>query len=204
MRASCDGVAAGGVPPRAAAVRVGVPVGDRSGVRLLMRRGVPRGRARAPPLERFGESSIVGHVARWQDGSRPHDFVWVIAGQLAVCERLGGVGDAHRKVRRQQELRWLANQGVASVLAVCADSPPFGDYDRAGIAWMHRPLTAGPVGDVYAGLGGLGKPVGGHGNTGNGAVVGFLAGGLRLRGPGPAVVGPQPAPRRARCFPRIV
>ena len=108
--------------------------------------------------------------------------MWVIAGQLAVCERLGGVGDAHRKVRRQQELRWLANQGVASVLAVCADSPPFGDYDRAGIAWMHRPLTAGPVGDVYAGLADCEMPVVVHGNTVNETVVGFVAGVLLLRG----------------------
>ena len=43
-------------------------------------------------------------------GLKPREFVWVIAGRLAVCERIGGYGFQHRRVRREEEITWLRNE----------------------------------------------------------------------------------------------
>ncbi len=41
---------------------------------------------------------------KWAQGIKPRHFNWIIDGQLAVCERPGGNGANHRKVRRQEEI----------------------------------------------------------------------------------------------------
>ena len=49
-------------------------------------------------------------------GLEPRGFVWVIAGRLAVSERIGGYGFQHRRVRRQEEINWIKHEGVTAVL----------------------------------------------------------------------------------------
>ena len=41
---------------------------------------------------------------KWAQGIQPRQFSWVIKEQLAVCERPGGYGTNHRRVRRQEEV----------------------------------------------------------------------------------------------------
>ena len=39
---------------------------------------------------------------KWAQGITPRNFHWVITDRLAVCERPGGYGDSHRKVRGEE------------------------------------------------------------------------------------------------------
>ena len=55
---------------------------------------------------------------KWAAGIVPRNFAWVIKDQLAVCERLGGYGENHRKVRRQEEIIWVQQQGFARVISL--------------------------------------------------------------------------------------
>ena len=48
---------------------------------------------------------------KWAQGIKPRHFHWIIQDQLAVCERPGGFGANHRKVRRQEEIIWIREQG---------------------------------------------------------------------------------------------
>ena len=58
---------------------------------------------------------------KWALGITPRNFTWVIKDCLAICERPGGYGDNHRRVRRQEEIIWLRENH--SFLPLC--SPPF-------------------------------------------------------------------------------
>ena len=50
---------------------------------------------------------------------KPRGFRWIISARLAVSERLGGLGVAHRKVRRQQEVLWLQKEaGITDVVSL--------------------------------------------------------------------------------------
>ena len=51
---------------------------------------------------------------KWAQGIEPRNFRWVIKGSLAVCERPGGYGPNHRRVRRQEEIIWVREQGFAT------------------------------------------------------------------------------------------
>ena len=55
--------------------------------------------------------SAVASKGKWAQGIRPRNFHWVITERLAVCERPGGYGANHRKVRRQEEIIWVRNRG---------------------------------------------------------------------------------------------
>jgi hypothetical protein len=44
---------------------------------------------------------------KWALGITPRNFTWVIKDRLAICERPGGYGENHRRVRRQEEIIWL-------------------------------------------------------------------------------------------------
>ena len=49
-------------------------------------------------------------------GLKPREFVWVIAGRLAVCERIGGYGFQHRRVRREEEITGLRNEAKITTI----------------------------------------------------------------------------------------
>ena len=44
---------------------------------------------------------------KWALGITPRNFTWVIKDKMAICERPGGYGENHRRVRRQEEIIWL-------------------------------------------------------------------------------------------------
>jgi len=96
---------------------------------------------------------------RWAQGLEPRYFTWVITGRLAASERPGGFARNHRKVRRQEELLWLAGQGFTHVLSLLDSPHNLHAYEEAGLAYEHVPLgrhdeLAERLQDVYTTLAG--------------------------------------------------
>lgn len=94
---------------------------------------------------------------RWAQGLEPRYFTWVITGRLAVSERPGGFARNHRKVRRQEELLWLAGHGFTHVLSLLDSPHNLHAYEEASLAYEHVPLgrhdeLAERLNDVYTTL----------------------------------------------------
>ena len=79
---------------------------------------------------------------KWAQGIEPRNFTWIIQGRLAVCERPGGYGANHRKVRRQEEIIWLRENGFSLVVSLVVSPHNLHNYDEMGMPWLHRPFTA--------------------------------------------------------------
>ena len=90
---------------------------------------------------------------KWAIGIVPRNFVWVIKDQLAACERPGGYARNHRKIRRQEEILWIKNQGFDRVVSLLPSNHNLHAYDELGVQWEHVPLA--PGGDHAAVLGDL-------------------------------------------------
>lgn len=91
---------------------------------------------------------------KWAQGIKPRHFSWVMQDRLAICERPGGYGANHRKVRRQEEIIWIREQGFAPVISLIPANHNLHNYDELGVTWRHRPLPAAEdlpryLGDVY-------------------------------------------------------
>jgi hypothetical protein len=84
--------------------------------------------------------SAVASKGKWAQGIRPRNFHWVIAERLAVCERPGGYGANHRKVRRQEEIIWVREQGFTCVISLISAPHNLHNYDELGVVWRHRPV----------------------------------------------------------------
>jgi len=76
---------------------------------------------------------------KWAQGITPRNFVWVLKDRLAVCERPGGYGANHRRVRRQEEIIWIREQGFTHVISLIAATHNLHNYDELNVAWIHRP-----------------------------------------------------------------
>jgi hypothetical protein len=70
-------------------------------------------------------------------GLEPRGFTWVINGKLAVSERIGGYGIQHRRVRREEEILWLVDAGINSVVSLLAGNQNEAAYELAGLAYAH-------------------------------------------------------------------
>ncbi len=77
---------------------------------------------------------------KWAQGLEPRYFTWVITGRMAVSERPGGFARNHRKVRRQEELLWLAGHGFTHVLSLLDSPHNLHAYEEVGLAYEHVPL----------------------------------------------------------------
>lgn len=73
-------------------------------------------------------------------GLEPRGFKWVIAGRLAISERIGGYGFQHRRVRREEEIIWLAEQGVNTVLSLMPGNQNQAAYEGATLRFFHFPI----------------------------------------------------------------
>jgi hypothetical protein len=73
-------------------------------------------------------------------GLEPRGFKWVIAGKLAVSERIGGYGFQHRRVRREEEIAWLSDQGIDGVLSLLPGNQNQAAYESAGFRFYNRPI----------------------------------------------------------------
>jgi hypothetical protein len=79
---------------------------------------------------------------KWAQGIRPRNFHWIMTEQLAVCERPGGYGANHRRVRRQEEIIWIREQGFTTVVSLIPAPHNLHNYDELGVTWIHRPFSS--------------------------------------------------------------
>jgi hypothetical protein len=77
---------------------------------------------------------------KWAQGIEPRHFQWVIGDQLAICERPGGYGVNHRKVRRQEEVIWIREKKFDFVVSLIAADHNLHNYDELGVRWKHWPF----------------------------------------------------------------
>ena len=87
---------------------------------------------------------------KWAAGIPPRNFTWIIKDRLAVSERPGGYARNHRRVRRQEEIIWLREQGLTRVVSLLVSPHNLHAYDEMGMTWSHQPL--GPQSDARTAL----------------------------------------------------
>jgi hypothetical protein len=85
---------------------------------------------------------------KWAQGIQPRNFAWILKDRLAVCERPGGYGANHRRVRRQEEIIWIREQGFTCVVTLIPSPHNLHNYDELGVTWRHLPF--GPHDEPYA------------------------------------------------------
>ncbi|MEO1056353.1 MAG: hypothetical protein AAFY28_05495 [Actinomycetota bacterium] len=100
--------------------------------------------------------SVVGRVAdrrrdpalmpsrlrgKWALGITPRHFTWILKDKLAICERPGGVGESHRRVRRQEEIIWLRENGFGCVVSIIQAPHNLHNYDELQVPARHRPFN---------------------------------------------------------------
>lgn len=83
----------------------------------------------------------VASKGKWQQGIVPRNFNWIIEGKLAVCERPGGYGANHRRVRRHEEILWLREQEFSWVVSLIGAPHNLHNYDELGVPWKHWPFN---------------------------------------------------------------
>jgi hypothetical protein len=118
-------------------------------------------------------------------GLEPRGFRWVIAGRLALSERVGGYGFQHRRVRREEEIIWLKEQGINTVLTFLPSSQNSAAYEAAGFRVLSHPVEGFPeegdeVEAIFATMDASLAPAGAsvliHRDTIDDAMSGILAG----------------------------
>ena len=77
---------------------------------------------------------------KWAQGITPRHFSWIVKDKLAICERPGGYGSNHRKVRRQEEIIWIREQGFTRVVSLIPSPHNLHNYDELGVEWVHCPF----------------------------------------------------------------
>ena len=60
----------------------------------------------------------------------------MIKDRLAVSERIGGYGFQHRRVRREEEIIWLKNHGVNSIMSLLGSHQNSLAYTGAGLSFV--------------------------------------------------------------------
>ena len=73
-------------------------------------------------------------------GLEPRGFKWVIAGRLAISERVGGYGFQHRRVRREEEIIWMAEHGIDTVVSLMPGNQNQAAYEGATLRFFHYPI----------------------------------------------------------------
>ena len=72
-------------------------------------------------------------MSKKSTGLEPRGFRWVIKGRLATSERIGGYGFQHRRVRREEEVIWLQDHGINSVLSLLPAQQSTSAFDSVGL-----------------------------------------------------------------------
>ncbi len=84
---------------------------------------------------------------KWAQGIVPRNFKWVLKEQFAVSERPGGYGDNHRRVRREEEIIWVKQQGFTCVLSLISSPHNLHNYEEHELPYCHHPF---PTHDIEA------------------------------------------------------
>ncbi len=74
-------------------------------------------------------------MAKKQTGLEPRGFRWVIKDRLAVSERIGGYGFQHRRIRREEEIIWLKDHGVNSIMSLLGSNQNSIAYTAANLSF---------------------------------------------------------------------
>src|SRR5918998_6384392 len=72
----------------------------------------------------------------------PSRIWWARPRKLCGLERPGGGGRSHRAERRAAELAYLKARRVRLVVSTCPTRHNLRDYEEAGLAWHHVPVTS--------------------------------------------------------------
>jgi len=78
---------------------------------------------------------------KWALGITPRHLTWIIKDKLAICERPGGYGVNHRRVRRQEEIIWLRENDFGCVISIIGAPHNLHNYEELQMPYRHRPLT---------------------------------------------------------------
>lgn len=125
---------------------------------------------------------------KWAQGIKPRHFRWIIAEKLAVCERPGGYGDSHRRVRRQEEIIWIRENRFSYVVSLITSDHNLHSYDEFGMPWQHWPFSSTADTDIaltqiyreLERLLGAGNTLLLHGEEINDRLAGIIGGYLRF------------------------
>jgi hypothetical protein len=79
---------------------------------------------------------------KWALGITPRHFTWILKDKLAICERPGGYGDNHRRVRRQEEIIWIRENGFSHVISIIQAPHNLHNYEELNMPYRHRPLRS--------------------------------------------------------------
>lgn len=88
---------------------------------------------------------------KWALGIPPRHLTWILKNRVAICERPGGYGVNHRRVRRQEEIIWLRENRFHCVISLCQAPHNLHNYDELGVPWRHRPFGGADDGGEYLG-----------------------------------------------------
>lgn len=77
---------------------------------------------------------------KWALGITPRHFTWILKDKLAICERPGGYGDNHRRVRRQEEIIWLRENGFTCAISIIQARHNLHNYEELNLPYRHRPF----------------------------------------------------------------
>ncbi len=127
---------------------------------------------------------------KWAQGIKPRHFQWMINDKLAICERPGGYGVNHRKVRRQEEIIWIRENNFLTVISLIPSDHNLHSYDELGVPWRHWPFPPSvdpeaALGQIYPELSALLEQDGKilmHAEEVGDRLAGLLAGYLRWSG----------------------
>ena len=72
--------------------------------------------------------------------SEPRRIWWARPRKLCALERPGGGGRSHRPARREEEIAYLKEAGVRTVVSVMATRHNESAYEEAGIGFVHVPV----------------------------------------------------------------
>ena len=87
-------------------------------------------------------------MGRMVAGLKPRGFTWVINERLAVSDRVGGSGFQHRRVRREEEITWLVEEGnINTIVSMLPGNQNLAAYRQAGIATYSVPVSSPIVND---------------------------------------------------------
>ena len=70
----------------------------------------------------------------------PKRIWWARPRKLCAMERPGGGGRSHRPDRRADEIAWLKDAGVRTVVSTMPTRHHLEAYDEAGLDWVHVPV----------------------------------------------------------------
>ena len=79
--------------------------------------------------------------SKWSEGIEPRGFRWIITDRFGVCERPGGYGAGHRRVRRLEEIVWLRRNEIDLIMSLTSIPYNLHDYDEHGLAYAHLPFS---------------------------------------------------------------